>query len=73
MIDAAARLVSPAARRQADSLTETGHRPWEVPQRRWFMGQTWERLLFAQWPVDPDELARVVPPELPLDVVDGRA
>lgn len=37
------------------------------------MGQTWEHLLFAHWPVDPEELERVVPPQLPLDVVDGQA
>ena len=37
------------------------------------MGQTWERLLFAHWPVAPEQLEKVVPPELPLDVVDGQA
>ena len=71
--DAAARALSPAARRQATSLEETAHRPWELPDRPWFMGQTWERLLFAHWPVDPARLARVVPEQLPLDVVDGQA
>jgi len=62
-----------AARRQARSLEQTAHRPWELPDRPWFMGQTWERLLFAHWPVAPERLERVVPPQLPLDVVDGRA
>ena len=37
------------------------------------MGQTWERLLFAHWTVDPRELEGMIPPQLPLDVVDGRA
>ena len=37
------------------------------------MGQTWERLLFAHWAVEPARLADVVPAELPLDVVDGQA
>ena len=73
MIDALARAVSPAARRQARALDETGHRPWPAPERAWFMGQTWERLLFAHFAVDPAKLERVVPPQLPLDVVDGRA
>ena len=72
-LDAAARAVSPAARRQAASLAETGHRPWPPPERPWFMGQTWEQLLFAHWAVDPAQLEPVVPAELPLDVVDGRA
>ena len=72
-VDSVATALSPAARRQATSLRETEHRPWEVPDRPWFMGQTWERLLFAHWAVEPAALAEVVPPELPLDVVDGKA
>ena len=73
MLDALAQALSPAARCQARSLEETAHRPWEVPERPWFMGQTWERLLFAHWSVEPERLARAVPPQLPLDVVDGKA
>jgi uncharacterized protein YqjF (DUF2071 family) len=37
------------------------------------MGQTWERLLFMHWAVQPESLARVIPSQLSLDVVDGRA
>ena len=37
------------------------------------MGQSWLHLLFAHWSVDPAVLARVVPPELPLDLHQGRA
>jgi uncharacterized protein YqjF (DUF2071 family) len=37
------------------------------------MGQTWRHLLFAHWQVDVDVLARVVPPQLPLDLHDGTA
>jgi hypothetical protein len=37
------------------------------------MGQSWRHLLFAHWPVDPDALRGVVPPQLPLDLHDGRA
>ena len=73
VLDAGARAISPAARRQAGTLGETGHRPWPLPDRPWVMGQTWERLLFAHWAVDPALLAAVVPAEVPLDVVDGRA
>jgi uncharacterized protein YqjF (DUF2071 family) len=54
-------------------LDDTAHRPWELPDRPWVMGQTWDRLLFAHWAVDPQRLERVVPPQLPLDVVDGQA
>lgn len=71
--DTVARALSPAARRQATSVEESAHRPWDLPARPWFMGQTWERLLFAHWAVDPAQLERVIPPQLPLDVVEGRA
>jgi uncharacterized protein YqjF (DUF2071 family) len=37
------------------------------------MAQTWHDLLFAHWPVSELELARVVPPQLELDLFEGRA
>jgi uncharacterized protein len=61
------------ALRQRGTLSETGHRPWPPPERGWFMGQSWRHLLFAHWPVEPDELRAVVPPQLPLDLYDGKA
>src|SRR4051812_10743462 len=61
----------PAARRQRDTLQETAHRPWPLPDRPWLMGQTWERLLFAHWRVPHDALRRHVPPELELDAYEG--
>ena len=36
------------------------------------MTQTWNDLLFAHWPIDPEPLRRHVPNELPLDTFDGR-
>jgi uncharacterized protein YqjF (DUF2071 family) len=54
-------------------LTEHEHRPWPLPDREWFMGQTWSALLFAHWPVARRRLEEVVPPQLPLDSFDGRA
>lgn len=36
------------------------------------MQQTWNDLLFAHWPVPPDSMRRLVPPELPLDSFDGQ-
>jgi uncharacterized protein len=47
-------------------LTESTPPPWLVAQR-------WERLLFAHWPVDPDELQAVLPPRVKPDVRDGTA
>lgn len=72
------RLPRPAAAvscalRQAATLAETAHRPWPVPESPWFMGQTWRHLLFAHWAVDPAMLEEVVPPQLPLDLREGRA
>src|SRR5215203_2724293 len=40
---------------------------------RWLLAQTWSRLLFAHWPVDPDTVARQLPPGVEPDVRDGRA
>lgn len=61
------------ARRQRSTLGETSHRPWPLPERGWFMGQSWRHLLFAHWRVDVDELRRVIPPQLPLDLHAGEA
>jgi uncharacterized protein len=59
--------------KQRRTLQEIDHRPWPLPHRPWFMGQTWCDLLFMHWRVDPAVLERVVPPQLPLDVRDGSA
>ena len=37
------------------------------------MRQVWHDLLFAHWPVTPDELRSLVPAPLELDLYDGRA
>jgi uncharacterized protein YqjF (DUF2071 family) len=37
------------------------------------MGQTWEHLLFAHWPLAPAAVERHLPASLPLDVRDGQA
>ena len=36
------------------------------------MAQTWNDLLFAHWPVAPELLRPLVPPQLPLDTFDGQ-
>ncbi|HEX8075156.1 MAG TPA: DUF2071 domain-containing protein [Thermoleophilaceae bacterium] len=61
------------ARRQRAVTRIADHRPWQMPDRPWFMAQTWRHLLFAHWRVDPGALARVLPPGLPLDTFDGAA
>ncbi len=52
-------------------LKHVAHRPWPVPIGPWIMTQTWNDLLFADWPVTPEALRPHVPSELSLDIFDG--
>jgi uncharacterized protein len=54
-------------------LAEVEHRAWPVPDKPWLMGQTWEHLLFAHWPLRPDAVRALVPSQLSLDTFDGAA
>ena len=54
------------------TLSLTEHRPWPLPSRQWLMAQTWERLLFAHWPVAAERMQDLVP-GLQVDTFDGRA
>src|SRR3954467_5395579 len=60
-----------AAARQSQSLEQTSHRPFALPQRDWIMGQTWEQLAFLHWRVPEEELRKVVPPNVPIESFDG--
>jgi uncharacterized protein len=62
-----------AAARQAAAVETTAHRPWPLPGGAWAQAQTWEDLAFLHWRVDPDALARLLPPEAPLDTWEGAA
>ena len=62
-----------AAARQAKVLDDVGNRPWPVPDEPWVQAQTWEDLAFLHWQVDPDELGKLLPPELPVDTYDDVA
>lgn len=52
---------------------ELSPRPYPAPTRPWVMAQRWHDLLFMHWPVDPAELRKVLPPQLPLDTFEGVA
>ena len=65
--------LSDALRQPRAAFAETGHRPWPVPNGPWVMGQTWNQLLFAHWPVDPAALRGHVPAQIPIDTFDGSA
>jgi uncharacterized protein YqjF (DUF2071 family) len=67
-----ASLVSDAFHQRA-VLTDADHRPWPLPERSWFMGQSWLDLLFAHWRVPEEALRQVVPAQLPIDTYDGDA
>ncbi|HEY7567471.1 MAG TPA: DUF2071 domain-containing protein [Gemmatimonadaceae bacterium] len=43
------------------------------PPCTWVMFQKWRHLLFASWPLAPDEMRRHVPPNFELDTFDGKA
>jgi len=60
-------------RAQRVSLEEQDHRPWPLPDRPWLMGQTWNDLLFAHWPIEPRKLEGLLPRALELDLYDGTA
>jgi uncharacterized protein len=57
----------------AEILRQKAHRPWPLPQGPWVMRQTWDRLLFAHWPVHFDALRPLVPAALELDRYDREA
>jgi uncharacterized protein YqjF (DUF2071 family) len=54
-------------------LDDVSHRPWPMPEAPWIMTQTWHDLLFAHWPIDPNDLRRAVPAPFELDLFDGQA
>ena len=53
-------------------LRSTAHRPWPLPSGPWIMKQTWHDLLFAHWPLPPQQIRPFVPPRLPLDIFEGQ-
>jgi uncharacterized protein len=62
-----------AAARQAQLVEDVSGRPWPLPDEPWAQAQTRENVLFAHWPVALPELARLLPPGLPVDTFDGEA
>ncbi len=47
-------------------LEQTDHRPW-------VMAQSWQKLLFAHWAIDPNTIRPLIPKQLELDTFDGKA
>ena len=53
-------------------LENIAHRPYPLPNMRWVMTQTWNDLLFSHWPIKPEQLRSLIPPELELDTYEGK-
>ena len=47
--------------------------PTREPDRWPVMRQSWRELLFLHWPIRPDQLRPLVPPQLDLDLFEGTA
>jgi uncharacterized protein len=54
-------------------LRMQSHRPWKTPDTGWLFYQEWHEAIFLHWKVDPGELRRFVPDELPFDLYNGEA
>jgi uncharacterized protein YqjF (DUF2071 family) len=72
-VSSAAQAALEAVARQAGALEHVEHRPWPLPDEPWLQGQTWDDVAFLHWRVDPDELRRLLPGSVELDLHDGEA
>jgi uncharacterized protein YqjF (DUF2071 family) len=54
-------------------IEQTEHRPYPLPAKPWVMTQTWNRLLFAHWPVPVSWLREYIPSAFTIDTFDGIA
>ncbi|MGS2761235.1 YqjF family protein [Sinomicrobium sp. M5D2P9] len=54
-------------------LQTTDHRPWKMPTEEWKYYQEWNDAVFLHWQVELAELRKFVPPELEIDLYDGKA
>lgn len=53
-------------------LTSTEHRPWNIPTESWSFYQEWNDALFLHWQVELNELEKLVPKELEIDLFEGK-
>ena len=54
-------------------LTETEHRPWQLPRESWKFYQEWNDAIFLHWQVDYKELRNHVPSGIEVDFFQGSA
>ena len=53
-------------------LKTTDHRPWEIPTETWKYYQEWNHSIFLHWEVDLEDLKKLVPKELEIDLFEGK-
>lgn len=53
-------------------LSVTEHRTWAIPDEAWRYYQEWNNAVFLHWEVDLQELQKVVPADLEIDLYDGK-
>ena len=53
-------------------LYSTEHRPWPILTDSWKYYQEWNNAIFLHWEVNYDELRKLVPEELEIDLIDGK-
>lgn len=58
---------------RSNGLPIASHRPYALPKRPWTMAERWRDLLFAHWPIPPEQVATLLPSGLQVDTFDGSA
>ena len=53
-------------------LNKRDHRPWEIPTEIWKYYQEWNNSIFMHWEVDLEDLKKLVPKELEIDLFEGK-
>jgi len=48
------------------------HRPWKMPTEKWKFYQEWNNTVFLHWEVDLQELKKLVPDDLEIDLYNGK-
>lgn len=54
-------------------LDHTAHRTAPLPDKPWIMIQNWHDLLFAHWELPAEQVRKLVPQQLELDLFGGKA
>lgn len=54
-------------------MPNTSHRPFPLPKGPWMMAQTWNDVLFAHWPAEPELIREKIPAALELETFNGKA